>query len=747
MTTFVVYSQQKINIEGKVTADDKIVTEAVVELQINKTSKFSLTDKKGIYRFLIANISKSDSLILKVKYLGFKLYYQPLNDLKENNVFDINLSILESQNLNEVVVVSKDKIINNARKSSYKISSKDFIKNASAIDVLGTVPNVNMQDNKATVDGALEAKIFIDGIETMPNELKTIEASSIDRVEVINNPSASFGTDFTGAVINIISKVKKEDFFKGSFEACAGVRNGFWYVDPSISYKRGGFTIKSFFEYKESNQKIDYILDRVDNSTSFFLKNNIYSKGIQQNSISRINVKLSDKSNLTFSNFLFGYKFISDTNGYSNSNNNDISDYFSSYGDLFNKNWNISAVFDYKINENKRLFVKGANYIYDSGNETNYNYSNLPSANFKIQSKNNEFSTAVDYEAEGLNVLKKETGFYTGLKFINRNYSFFDTNFYINQNIVNAYFEVDTEWSEKFATDVNISFENTREFNSTSDRKYNLLLPVLNLIYHLKNKTDIKFGYSRKVLRPSASDLNDELLIINPGIAKQGNSNLDPQIRNYYSLMISKSIKSNNLSLKFYNESINNAITDIYKTQDDLVVQTLENAAKYNSLGMSVGIRTKILKKVIINLNSGFDYNTFEDNSSTAIIKKNSGYTFRGNLNLNTKLFKEKLSVSLSGRQNGPNYSLLSKGITNPYLDFTLNTNLLKDKLNVNLYCSDLLMIGTNRTEISNYNNFYQKIDITNNNSNISLSLTYNFGKKFNDRIDDNSIQNNDVRR
>ncbi len=155
-----------------------------------------------------------------------------------------------------------------------------------------------------------------------------------------------------------------------------------------------------------------------------------------------------------------------------------------------------------------------------------------------------------------------------------------------------------------------------------------------------------------------------------------------------------------------------------------------------------------MFKKVITNINSGFDYNVYEDNSEMAVIEKNSGYTFRGNINLSTKFFKDKISVSFSGRQDGPNYSLLSKRITKPYLDFNISTNLLNDKISISLYGRNLLgKPASGFTDISSYGNFYQKVETTNNSRNLLLILTYNFGKKFNDKIDSPDINNNDIRR
>ncbi len=115
---------------------------------------------------------------------------------------------------------------------------------------------------------------------------------------------------------------------------------------------------------------------------------------------------------------------------------------------------------------------------------------------------------------------------------------------------------------------------------------------------------------------------------------------------------------------------------------------------------------------------------------------------------MSTKFFKDKVSVSFSGRQNNPDYSLLSKRITEPYLDLLLSTNLLKGNLAFNVYVQNLLGYpASGFSDISKYNNFYQRIDARNTATNILLTLTYNFGKTFNDKIDDNTINNDDVRR
>ncbi len=744
-----VFSQQIITISGKIATENKTLANVVVELQINKVSKFAVANNKGVYKFSNISIEVEDMLQLKVNYLGYKEYLKQLVNLQENNIVDIILTLAEAENLKEVVIDAKEKTIETVRKNSYKIDQKDFIKNTKASEILATVPNlyVDKISNEVIVEGKLKGKVFIDGIEAMLNELKTIDVLDIDRVEVISNPSSTYGSDFLGSVVNIIIKKKKVEFIKGSLGATSGIMNNYFSVDPSISYKRGSFIIKADYNFLQSRYNIDYNLFRNDGSNIFNSTTTTNAKNIRQYTDLKINVKLSEKSDFTFTNYYHQNKYNSLGSGYT-AVNNIIDNNFNKNGANDVVTWKMGSVYKYKITENKNFYFKNSYAVYKKRDESNYLNSNILPVNFNIGSQNKEFTVDADFEAEELTIFKKSAAFYTDLKYINRNYSFSNTNYYIHESVISATSELDNVWSEKFSTESSLTLENTRNKNTVLNQNYNLALPTFNALYRFKDKYNAKFGYSRKVLRPSFGDLNDEVIIINEGIASQGNSNLDPQIRNYYSLTLSKAFKTDNISLKFFNESISNAIESVYKTQGTLLVQTLENAAKYRSTGMIFGLRTKLFKKINTNLNSGFDYSIFEDTSPNAVIKTNSGYTFTGNINLSTKFFKDKVSVSFSGRQNNPDYSLLSKRITEPYLDLLLSTNLLKGNLAFNVYVQNLLGYpASGFSDISKYNNFYQRIDTRNSSANILLTLTYNFGKTFNDKIDNNTINNDDVRR
>ena len=149
-----------------------------------------------------------------------------------------------------------------------------------------------------------------------------------------------------------------------------------------------------------------------------------------------------------------------------------------------------------------------------------------------------------------------------------------------------------------------------------------------------------------------------------------------------------------------------------------------------------------------MNIDSGINYNLYETDDISSLIKKNSGVGFNSNLNIYTNLFKDKLSVSVSGIYDNPNYSLLSKRVTYPYLDFSASTNLFKERFELSFYIQNLL--GNNATTIreTSFSDNFQESRISRNNfTNLLLTLTYNFGKRFEDYNDDKNIENNDIRK
>ena len=135
--------------------------------------------------------------------------------------------------------------------------------------------------------------VFIDGIESDIEEIKQLDVKSVKSIEVTTNPSASYGTEILGGVINIISQTKKERYFKGSFESFTGLRLNLFGVVPSISFKSKHITFNSFYSWVNNEQFIETNIERTSSTNSLKLKSNRDVNGWQDYLVAKLRILLS----------------------------------------------------------------------------------------------------------------------------------------------------------------------------------------------------------------------------------------------------------------------------------------------------------------------------------------------------------------------------------------------------------------------------------------------------------------------
>ncbi|TGD80770.1 TonB-dependent receptor domain-containing protein [Hymenobacter wooponensis] len=112
-----------------------------------------------------------------------------------------------------------------------------------AVNVLQNVPSVTVAaDGTVSMRGSSNITILIDGKPSNSansgaggNRLEQIPASSIERVEVVTNPSARYDAAGAGGVLNIILKKQKKDGWNGQAMLTVGTRDKY---NPSLSLNR-----------------------------------------------------------------------------------------------------------------------------------------------------------------------------------------------------------------------------------------------------------------------------------------------------------------------------------------------------------------------------------------------------------------------------------------------------------------------------------------------------------------------------
>jgi outer membrane receptor protein involved in Fe transport len=194
------------------------------------------SDDKG--KFELQAVPNGDYR-LQVSAIGFESYEQELS-VKGNQ--DLGLLKLKegSTKLNEVTITEKRPLFAvEGEKTMYNVAEDPSIQTGTLSDALQNAPGVEVDvEGNISLRGTSSVEVWINDkpshmtAENLKTYIQTLPANSLDRVEVITNPSARYGSNADG-IINIVTnaKIQKNEFF--SFGVNASTQP---YVGPWASY-------------------------------------------------------------------------------------------------------------------------------------------------------------------------------------------------------------------------------------------------------------------------------------------------------------------------------------------------------------------------------------------------------------------------------------------------------------------------------------------------------------------------------
>jgi hypothetical protein len=728
---------QETFIKGNVSNEEKQrVPDALITIKYNEAIHRLITDDNGGFKFKLHDM-KNDSVYLSVDKLGYADITDSL--VKINPSSNIHITLRESYfMLSGITVSASSNRIEKSDKIVYKLSSSDYIKGTQADIALRNIPDISISGSDIRLENRKSVTVFIDGIEASFNELSVIKAEDIDKIEVISNPSASFGSELAGGVIHIIRRNKMEHSFKGELSISKGVRLGKWATSPALAYQNKFITFNATYSYQANNQSSHIILDRdyldgISQQTAHRI-----TEGWQDYLSTRMRIILTPKSNIILRGYMYSYEFNTE---------NDVNTKFLQEDDFTNytfhskegwRNTQLDALYKYEINNDNYLYVKGKYQNYLSRNETNY------IENEKVDSEMLEYSAEGVYEKTNIPVFSRFLNVTTGYKTIFRKYEL-DRLVFVNQNVHSIYGDLNTVISDNLSLSASLFAEYTRNTNENVSHGYNHILPVFSLMYKLPYKTNIRFNYSEKITRPSADYLNPNPVILNPLHVLVGNIHLLPQERYSYGIGITKSMKDGMvLSLNASHNTYTNLISETLTTDGEMIINSYNNLGDAYRNGLSVGFYGKLFNLFTLNINNGINYHYFSSTTDPVIVNENKGYSYNANINLNT-LVEKNVLINLTGTYNSKDYSLARISITRPLFLLNIQTNLFKEKLKVELTCFDIFATYSKTMNYIHSPDFSQTVNTTNNMFNLELKMTYRFGKVFNDSFRIQTINNDDI--
>ncbi|MFV0573799.1 MAG: outer membrane beta-barrel protein [Xanthomarina gelatinilytica] len=735
---------RSIKIHGKVLSQDNGLELAVVELlDVNNTRlTSSITSKDGTYVF---ERDIADSLLfLRVSYYGLKTVVQKV-EIIDNNVIaiDIHLNEPNIESLDEVTLISGADVKHEVNKSVYKVRSKDYLKNAPTTEVLNNIPGLYYDEvNGILIKNQMEGKIFIDGMEASIKSYEALGISDIAKIEVITTPSARYGSEFTGGIINVITKTDSGNFIKGRLDGSIGLLRESYSFFPSISFKNKNLILKGLYSIMDNVQNIDYSLNRVSDDGTYNLWSNKNPNIIQQMGNFKSKYIISEKD-IVFANFFLS-KISEKAKQYGSSlTNSNTEETFVNEEESDFKRTDLNMVYQKIIGKNE-FFVKGKIYWYERNNDFSLNIEDdLITQN--TTSKLTELTGETYYDLNKKTLFQKPISYSLGVKFINRESNAQPSEADFNQKLFSAFAEYNFQITENFSNFISLLYETTKDESSIGlNRRYDNFLPTISFNKKFKNSSNLNYSFSKKIKRPGIYFLNDALVYINPGIANRGNSNLKPQKEYSQRLSLNKQIKKTSLILTGYYNYLDDVVAYNSKVEDNLLINYYDNIGNSQIIGADLSIRATIFTKINTNFSSGLQYSKYKFSTNTHNYI-NDGYSYSLTFSANTKMLKEKLSIAFNLNYKSPLYNLFTTTNENPYTSLRLSTNVFKDKLNISLSYADLFnMYSKTEIEFRNQNTFQNTI-IDNRLSNIRIGISYNFGKTFNDFFRSNTIRNNDL--
>ena len=640
----------------------------------------------------------------------------------------------KAQKIKQVEVVAYRRIAkNDAQKSIYQIDTRGMLKTTKADRALSFLPGIVASNDTYTLVGQnRRCRVKVDGRNATNEELKTISARDIERVEV--HEMTKDDDSGTAGEINIIKKQRQHPRAYARLSTWTGM------LHPQVgTYNNFGFQNKKW-DIMASFNLVCHTQKSENNITRYFsdtptqrltLLRTIKTR--QDAEYIKLNHFATDRLTITAAAFHSGYPADatdsgSDFNGadYQRTSNEKI-DHYGGYTNI-----------GYKMNSRNTLTIKG-NYYY-------YRY-------------------AIAYPGSDIESYRSAMREYTGELLWENRIRLFGHDHDINAGFKNVYRQNTTSSALGRHTDYSIQqLYLTEHYAFTQDlsvyailkgetdnlrgRHDYVFLPSLRFNYNLKKGGSLSAGYQRRITRPSVDHLNADTLFINDFTQHVGNLDLQSQYNDAISMSWRRQIRNAYLTLTANYEDESHVISQIYITPDNYNATTYANigSSKYTAVSANYSQRfCKNRMNVSLSL-TGFHRSYELDGTyrEQTLMQTSKGWGWTSNLNM-SYLSTKGWMYMLSANYRPKSYSLNGIFHRNPQLFLTISKNLFKDRLELELNFLNSLVYCWNTRSDTYFRNMHQQSIRRLYANNITITVAWNIGKQFRGRSAASSISNDDI--
>ena len=614
-------------------------------LQGSKFIKGAISDSEG--SFNISGLSYGN-YTLQVTSIGYKEETRQFTLTQKNSRVTYTTLYMseDAQSIGEVEVRGQRSQMK--LEVDRKVFTVDQILAAAggaATDLLENIPSIEVTtDGEISLRGNSSVEVWINGKAsglTTDNRyeiLQQIPAESIEKIEVIDNPSAKYSPEGSAGIINIVLKRGVVSGYYGSMRAGMNTRGG-WNTGANINFTSGKFDAFANIGFRHRSGKGGSLSEQEYLNTNTYQNSNSENENKGNNLFARLGLTwhITEKDDLSLAGMTLQAK----------NENNSLTPYHygiigaprDTYqqlrlitGDGKPHMYHAELGFTHNFSENHTLDMNVSFNSWRSNNNSYYQDSiwymdGMTPTQYEFQYRpvfvnNRSWEAKLDYENQLNENTKIEAG-YNG-RFSHENTpqeSWIDNTSWTGGNLIE-----DETYYNRFIYDMDVhalyatlnlklwdrlgvmaglrgeywkvyteSYNYQQEHNPALrdqpfKKDYFQLFPSLFLNYELSETAQLQLNYTRRLRRPWGGQLNSFKNTSDASMVQFGNPLLTPEYTNSFSLNFLKTWDKHTLSVSAYYRPTTDVIQRIrwQSTIDNVMYMTSENVAKRQNMGIEV---------------------------------------------------------------------------------------------------------------------------------------------------------------
>ena len=742
------------------------------------------SDDNGTFR--IGDL-KEGRYTVQFTFVGYLSDSRKVNITSSKSKIDLGRITLKSDKkmLKEVVVTEqRSQMSFEIDKRVFTVDQSIASTGGSASDVLVDIPSVEV-DNEGVVSlrGSESVTIWINGkasgltADNQGDILQQMPAGSIEKIEVITNPSAKHSPEGTAGIINIILKRDRKAGYYGSAQA-GGDSKGGYNAGVNVNFSSGKFDAYGGLNYRnmkfenEGTTTTEYVGEpnnsyQQQKNTGDHNPNNIFGRagftwrftekdefygnlmgmfggGKHKNRVTsesgavnadgtfgdpnrRTDRRTSQEGTPRMYNVEMGY-----THRWSDTHFIDLSvghhEWTQKRDATYTQTTEILG--DNPVTHKSYQFQDGENK--SSNTEIKLDYEYKINDNHRIEAGykgdfSDDNSPVITYTDEAHTVL--DQGLYNKFRYKQQTHALYAT---YSGRIGKLGYQVGLraeQWNVKTRS-YGYAQEQNGEIPGFTSKDFFKLFPSAFLSYEISEGQEIQVNYTRRLRRPWGGQLNSFQNISDSTNISFGNPNLTPEYSNAYELNYLKSWKNHTLSISSYYRTTEDVIERISYSEGRVIYTTNENVASTQSAGLEIVGKNRLFKILDLTTTLNFFYYKLDDFKyiiNNQMITGEADENFSWNARMTASVILPwSVTMQLTGRYNAKR--IVAQGHREPSYSLDLGLRKMFNKnWSISVNARDLLdSRGWHNVTKNDF--FTRESESSRGGRTFGITLTYSFG-------------------